>query len=172
MVARERLGYLKEYSTLVLSWFETALDHIERNTFAQIDIDELLGAVPEYAGSVSLDVFRVLVERAVRVDGNPVPLLVLPLSASHRLLTKTPSLDLLLQRKWRNLEVPGFYLTTTPVWFPWEKVEEYRTPVDSLSVLPMLSPFYRVFRSLEARAKSWEYERAFYIWPSGAADAV
>lgn len=130
--------------------------------YQQSDLDELFGVVPVHAAAFALDRYR---EVLAAVPENVLPLLVLPLEPTQRLVRRPPDLGRVLFSAWRPLQPPGLYLTTARLWWRWEPGEEYRRSVRSKALSPGLACFYRCFRDESALAKEWEYDRAFYIRP-------
>lgn len=142
-------------------WVQDSMPALEGQSFAQADIDELLGNGPPHAAAEAIAMLKELI---AATPAPIVPVLVLPLPASHRLLTRPPNIERLLAGKWVQLEVPGFYLTKPHVWSMWEQVEQYLCPiVSSAPGLAGLEVQYRVWRAPQERSRGWEYHRAMYI---------
>lgn len=131
--------------------------------FQQSDLDELFGVVPVRAAAFALDRYQEIV---AAVPDNVLPLLVLPLEPTLRLVKRPPDVERVICSPWRTLQPPGFYLTAARLWWDWGPGEEYWQSVRSKALPSGLDCFYRCFRDESAQAKGWEYDRAFYIRPA------
>lgn len=150
------------------AWVARAMVRLQNAAFVEADYDEVGADAPLETAVDAVRLFRHIVT-GLAESTEIVPLLVLPLSASQRLLTTPPSLDRKLLTPWRvgpGVEVPAYYLTRVEFWAQYDGWEEYRVPMPSEHPeLKDLCCYYRSFRDPEAQRLNWEYARGFFIRP-------
>lgn len=145
------------------AWVSSALRTLSEATWAQADLDEVPGGtVTRAAAREAVELFRSIVARVAETAEPLVSLLVLPLPASARLVTRHPDVEAFLRRPWSGVQVPGFYLLRFEHLALWDGFEEYRVPVAyDIGAAEPVHCYYRACRDPHTLAQGWEYDRSF-----------
>lgn len=146
-------------------WAVAALEEVAVSGFAQIDLDTLTGVSLDPL--LAVDVMRVALKTATKVDASVQGMVVLPLEPSEvrrRDSPEWPSLLHSFEDLRGALAVPGIYLIAAGHPLADGGVEEYTAPVPiPREVGPSISGFYREWRTSQDQALDWEYNRAIYL---------
>lgn len=146
----------------VAQWLKAAPGELNRVGFAQIDVDDLLGAEPPHGTRAAVfcmnSAVTDLIMRTERVEG----LVVVPLEPRKRMTRGIPRLADVLSHPWHygpGRGVPGIYLLTPAAWAAYESVEEYRVDLGREGLDANDVAYFRAWRSDHGD----EFERAVYI---------
>jgi hypothetical protein len=153
-------------STTLEGWLLSASADA-RTTFAQIDVDQILGS--EYTAPWDLGVALGLYHEMLRLVAPErwIASLVLPLRPSDELSITVPT-DLAGDlSEWTP---PGLCLMDPRALLHPRTFEEYHLPLDEvlgIELPPSTSARYSCYRTAEGRASGWEWERVVWIdrWP-------
>lgn len=130
-------------STVLSRWYRhNEATHPNAAGFSQIDIDELLGYLPERPNEFALRIFDASISQV-----SCISLLTFPLPDTDSLDFSGPNFHEVLKAPRDELLVPGFYILDEWLLASVEDVEEYRRPV-SLSALGLksdLTCYYRAY---------------------------
>ncbi len=103
----------------VAQWLKAAPGQLDRDGFAQIDVDDLLSAQPAYGVQAALFCMNVAVADGTWRTGPVDGLVVVPLRRRKRMTGSVPRLVDVLSHRWRygpGRGVPGIYLLTRAAW--------------------------------------------------------
>ena len=134
--------------------------HVSEFFPANISRDKL------FEGSLALFLECVGLVKEKSLDGEVMPALVIPLLYSDKLHVWDDSIS--LSDQLHDMEPPSLYLIEYKIAKYFEKVEEYRVPVElDLGWVELtkknFSIYYRCHRSIEEIENDWEYSRAIYL---------
>jgi hypothetical protein len=152
----------------VADWAELATLELASEEFAQIDLDDLLGASPTLAVQAGLQSLQLALSKGRLNRPDLEGMLVVPLPSRESLTLDSPTLAHVLTTPWTyglGREVPGLYLLRPTNWQRYEACEEYRKHLSGDGALPpRFTAYYRTWRLEEDFAKGWDdYNRAIYI---------
>lgn len=151
-----------DVSGAVNRWVLSSGPEISSTGFAQIDLDNLLGAEPPRGAEIGVACLEHAMS-ALRKDVDLDGLLTLPIEPSTD-WQEIPSLDDMLTQDWDygpGREVPGLYLLHPLNWRTYQRVEEHVYPVVSRVLGPHLATYYRAWRT--PHAGETEYNRCIYV---------
>lgn len=150
-----------DLADVVARWIRRAASEVSEHGFAQVDLDDLLGAEPPYAAAIGIECLELMM--AARPGSSDLDgLLTIPLDSASSWEGSTSSLDELLAGTWTygpGHPVPGLYLVHPLHWRLVEAVEEHKLPLEDPNLPQGWKAYYRAWRT----PGDPEFNRAVYV---------